>query len=200
MPGGRDAGALCRPKGPVQNISLASVARYHHPHMSGDKISAERWVGFEVKSGTVIIVQFLVPIDGPIDVELDATWKLQTGPRHAAYHVMYERIRGHLHEREIDRVAVMGSAVSGFPAKQVDLDAAELRGVVIAASAAVVPRVVTPTKGSLSRKSSRGKVDYYTEDDAYWKAMIKGGTLRKGSREVAYVVASQARLRSEGAS
>jgi len=151
-----------------------------------------RWVGFDVSSKAVVVVQFGIPPTGPAVVEYDDTWNLQTGSRPVAYQVMYERVRHYLSDRAVDGVAIMGSSVSGHAASGGLLDGAELRGVVGAAAASATKNVISRSKGSLSRGSSRGKVDRYTKDEQYWTKAI-GGKLRKGSRGVAYLVLCEGR-------
>jgi hypothetical protein len=155
-----------------------------------------KWIGLDVASKQVVVVQLFVPEEGPLVVEYDQTWPLQKGARPAAYRVMFDRLANHIRDRKIDAVAIIGSSGSKFAASLGLLESAELRGVVAAAAASVVGSVKLRAKLSLSRASSRGKVDLYTEDDTYWAAALKG-KLRKGSREAAYVVIAEARGSAE---
>lgn len=160
--------------------------------MGAAKKDGQHWVGFDVSSNAVVVVEFHVPTSGAATVEYDDSWGLQTGRRPAAYQVMYDRVGTYLGGKTIDGVAIMGSAPSKFAATGGLLDGAELRGVVAAASAAVTKNVILRSKGSLSRSSNRGKVELYTKDDHYWTESVNG-KLRKGSREIAYLVLREAR-------
>jgi hypothetical protein len=155
--------------------------------VSGKASSSTKWVGFDVSPTQVVVVHLLVPTSGPLKVEADTTWPVQTGARPAAYKVLFDRVAGYLRDRRIDAVALIGSSVSGRAANDALLQGAELRGVVAAAAASVLKEVVVMKKGTMSKTSSRGKVDRYTSDDDYWNAKLDG-TLRKGSREAAYAI------------
>ena len=152
----------------------------------------KQWVGFDVDKGGVTVLHLADTGSGPLTVELDETWPLQKGARSAAYHVMFQRVAGYIRDRSVDAVRVLGSAVSGHPAKLGQLQGAELRGVIMAAAASVVRDVDARSKGDLSNQSERGKVQLYTDDDEYWQAAV-AGTFRKGSREVAYLLLKEAR-------
>jgi hypothetical protein len=67
------------------------------------------------------------------------------------------------------------------------LTSAEVRGVVIAATASVCDvRVVS--KAVISRTYGERKVDEYLQDDGFWDGQTQGGRLRKTSREAAMLL------------
>ncbi len=153
-----------------------------------------QWVGFAVTKDDVVLVQLSLHEDGGVTVENDVTWNLQNGERPPAYYVMFKRVADYVRDRKIDAVVLIGSSVSGHAAKLGLLTGAELRGVVAAAAASVLGRVEVHSKGTLSRASSRGRVDKYVSDESYWVGRIKSGNLRKGSREAAYAVLASAKV------
>ena len=120
-------------------------------------------------------------------LQADQSWKLQEGDRALAYNIMYQRISDYLNENGIERVIVKASAVTTGSMRKAHLHAAELRGVVIAASAAVT-KVNMLAKAHVSRTFGERKVDEYVADDAFWSASVAGKSLRKGSREAAMMI------------
>lgn len=148
---------------------------------------ANRWVGITVSGDKVTLVDADITDSGPIVLLADQSWNLQKGDRADAYHVMYQQISDYLTENGIKRAIVKKSALSTGSTKLSHLNAAELRGVVIAASAAAVKtRMIA--KAHMSRTFGSRKVDEYVADDDFWTAETTGATLRKGSREAAMVL------------
>lgn len=149
----------------------------------------ERWVGFVIVGDVVTVVDVEVPdeADAPVTVIADDTWKLQKGDRAEAYNVMFKRCVNYLKENQIVRVIVKASAVTMGATKLGHLTSAELRGVIIAASASVAS-VRAISKAVISRTYGNRKMDEYLQDDTFWSTMTTGGSLRKNSREAAMVV------------
>lgn len=147
----------------------------------------ERWVGVVVSGDKVTLFDAEVPADGPIVVQADHTLPLQTGDKPAAYRVISQQLGGYLRENGVTKVIAKASALPTGSVKLAHLEAAELRGVVLAAAAAVCD-VATLTKARISRTFGDRKVDEYVADNAFWKANVVGGNLRIGSREAAMLV------------
>jgi hypothetical protein len=97
---------------------------------------------------------------------------------------MHQHIADYAREQGITRAVIKGSAVSLGGTKKAHLEAAELRGVVMAALASVT-RVETESKSRLSRTFGDRKVDEYLRDDNFWSEKVTGSSLRIGSREAA---------------
>jgi hypothetical protein len=120
-------------------------------------------------------------------VNLDQTFKLQQAVRPQAYKRLHDQIVDYLTTNRIDRVVIKGSAVSKSGSGKGHLDAAELRGVVMAAAAAVTT-VSVRTKAQISKTFGARNVDDYVKDDAYWTTAVAGVALKKGSREAALLL------------
>ena len=148
----------------------------------------ERWLGLAVAGEAVTAVEVLVPKTGKLQLQSDNTWKLQTGPRPAAYGVMYQQVADHVRENAVDRVVVKGSALSTGGTKLAHLESAELRGVVMAAAVAHTT-VETLTKAKLSKTFGTRKADEYIKDDDFWDAELDG-SLRAMSKEAALLLLS----------
>jgi hypothetical protein len=147
----------------------------------------DRWLGVVVGSEKVTVVDVTVPAKGPIIIQGDHSWPLQRGERPAAYRVMHQQLGDYAREHGIVRAIVKGSALSRGGTKQAHLEAAELRGVVLAALSDVTETSIA-SKAHISRTFGNRKVDEYLKDDAFWKANVTGGNLRNGSREAAMVL------------
>jgi hypothetical protein len=149
----------------------------------------QRCVGIVVVGKTVTVVDADIPEDAsqPIQIVADATWTLQAGDSPAAYDVMSRRCANYMREHGIKRAYVKASATTRGAATLALLQSAELRGVVIAASASIVS-VRTPAKNHISRNYGDRTVDEYLKDDSFWAAQTSGGKLRKTSREAAMIL------------
>lgn len=71
--------------------------------------------------------------------------------------------------------------------KLAHLTGAEVRGVIVAASASVCPVTVAQT-AVISRTYGGRKFDEYLKDSGFWKAETTGGELRVGSRAGAMIL------------
>lgn len=148
---------------------------------------AERRVGFQVSGDKVVVVDAMVSDDGPIVIQADHSWSLQTGAREDAYHVLYQQVSNYLREHDIKRAVLKGSAANARGMGQAHLDSAEVRGVVIAAARSVCP-VRAVRKASVSKTFGTRKVDAYIKDDDFWAEKVEGVNLRAGSREAALML------------
>lgn len=147
---------------------------------------AERIVGIVVVGETVTVVDAQVPDDNaePITIVADLTWSLQKGDRCPALAVLHQRCTDYLRENGVATVAIKASAVPMGTVKLATLQSAEVRGVVIAASASA-SQVTTLQKALISRTFGDRKVDDYLSDDGFWAGQVKGVKMRKMSREAA---------------
>lgn len=152
----------------------------------------KRWLGLTASKEGVIYVDVGVPDDdGPIVVLADDTWKVQKGDRSAAYSVLHQQCTDYIRENHIERTVVKASAVTGKGmAKLGMLEAAEVRGIVIAAAASFC-EVKQLKKGSVSKTYGDRNVDDYVADDSFWAKNTKGGKLRKMGRETAMLLIAE---------
>lgn len=152
----------------------------------------KRWLGLTASKEGVIYVDVEIPDDdGPIVVLADDTWRVQKGDRSAAYNVLHQQCADYIRENHIERTVVKASAVTGKGmAKLGMLEAAEVRGIVIAAAASVCV-VKQLKKGSVSKTYGDRNVDDYVADDSFWAKNTKGGKLRKMGRETAMLLIAE---------
>jgi hypothetical protein len=149
----------------------------------------ERWLGVVVSGDALVAVDAEVPDAGPLVIQADHSWSLQAGNRAAAYAVMHQQVADYVKEHKVARVVVKASALSQGSTKLAHLRAAELRGVVIAASASIGGVAVGMiAKAAVSRGFGKRKVDDYLQDDDFWADTVKGAKLRIGSREAAMML------------
>ena len=148
----------------------------------------DRWLGIVVGSDTVVAVDAEVPSSGALVIQADHSWSLQAGDRAAAYNVMHQQVADYVREYGIARVIIKASALSQGSTKLAHLQAAEVRGVVMAAAGSVagVTTEAIP-KAHMSRNFGERTIDEYLKDDAFWSGKTKG-PLRKGSREAAMML------------
>jgi hypothetical protein len=150
----------------------------------------ERWVGFAASGASVAMVDAEIPDDEdePIIINADQTWRLQKGDRAEAYNVLYQHCANYVRENGIERAVVKGSAVlGGGGMKLAHLEGAEVRGVIIAASASVCP-VRSVSTAVISRNYGDRKFDEYLKDNRFWSDHTMGGELRIGSRAAAMML------------
>lgn len=150
---------------------------------------SKRLAGLVVSGDDVKVVVAQVPADpsDPISIEYDQTWKLQSGAREPALHMLYQRCASFLQEKQVASVVLKASAPPRSAATLSLLHSAEVRGVVIAAAASVT-EVRSLAKGVISRTYGDRKVDEYLKDDSFWISKISGASLRTGSREAAMLI------------
>lgn len=147
----------------------------------------DRWIGIVVASANIVVVDALVPDIGPIQIQADHSWPLQSGARPAAYSVMHQQVGDYVREHGIQRVVIKATALSTAGTKMSHMEAAELRGVVICSAATVVPTQLV-AKAHMSRTFGSRKVDEYIADSRFWSTEISGAKLRTGSREAAMIL------------
>lgn len=155
---------------------------------------SEKWASFLISGDSVTVVEAIIPDDDddPIEITLDVTWKVQKGNRSEAYEVLYERCRNYLTDGGIDNAVIKASAVAKGLGLSM-LHSAEVRGVIIAASAAA-QTVSIVQKATVTKTYGNRKVDEYLTDNAFWAEQTSGMALRKTSREGAmYIVALRAK-------
>lgn len=136
---------------------------------------------------TVVRMEFEA---GTVSSVSDETWPLQNGHRPLAYQRMYERMLNYLKEHGISHVIVKGSASAQKGLGLSHLEAAELRGVVLAAACASGATVKSTTKSMLSRVFGKRNTDDYLTDNKFWEE--RGlDDIRKGSRETALLILNE---------
>jgi hypothetical protein len=146
----------------------------------------ERWLGIVVSGDRVTSVDAEVPDHGPLILQADQSWSLQAGNRASAYGVMHQRVCDYIREHGITRTVIKASAVSQGGMRKANLDAAELRGVVMCA-AAVASETQCLAKSHISRTFGERNVDDYVADEPFWDSNV-AGALRTGSREAAMLL------------
>lgn len=151
---------------------------------------SERWVGMVVSGDKVTVVDAEVTEKGSLTLQADVTWKLQSGEKPAAYHVLSQQCANYLKENNISKVLIKASATSRAGVKLGHFHSAELRGAVQACAASVC-EVKVISKAALSRNFGERKVDEYAKDDDYWEQHFDGEELRIGSREAAIMLLAE---------
>ena len=113
------------------------------------------------------------------------------GDRASAYRVLHQRFLNYCQEHGVVRAIVKESAVNprGGTTKG-HLEAAEVRGVVISAAAAIATTEVFVAKAKVSKTFGSRKADEYLKDSDFWTDHVDGA-LRVGSREAVLVLRSQ---------
>ncbi|WP_156898224.1 hypothetical protein [Methylocapsa acidiphila] len=147
----------------------------------------ERWVGIAVSGDRITLVDASVETGKPLLIKSDQTLKLQKGDRAAAYAVVHGQVSDYISNHKIGRVVIKASAVSQSGSGKSHLDAAELRGVVMAAAASAT-EVSTIAKAQISKTFGSRKFDEYVRDDGFWTTAIAGVALRAGSRDAALLL------------
>jgi hypothetical protein len=148
----------------------------------------ERRLGLVVSGEVITVVDAQIPDDAdePVEILADHTWRLQAGARPEAYEVMRRICSDYIRENNITRVMIKASEIGGTT-KLAHLESAELRGVIVCASAAV-STVGVVRKSVVSRTFGDRKVDEYLKDDDFWAQNTEGGRLRRASREAAMLL------------
>jgi hypothetical protein len=149
---------------------------------------SQKIAGIVVSSTSVQLV-ILDEDNGDFELSSQLTLNLQVGSRAAAYRVIHNQLQDQLRQADIACTCVKGSAVSMGGTKKAHLEAAELRGVVMAAAAGVC-EVRSVSKSATSRNFGGRSVDEYMKDDAFWSGR-QLDSIKKGMREAAFVAISQ---------
>jgi hypothetical protein len=151
----------------------------------------ETWVGFVASGKSVIVVGAKIPDDerNPIEILYDQTWPIQegVGARPSGYNVLYQQCLNHLNGCKADKAVIKASATSRSGMGKAHLDGAEVRGVITAAAAAIVP-VNVVAQAHISKTYGGRKVEEYVKDDQFWAQNTSGGKLRTGSRVAAMLL------------
>lgn len=143
-----------------------------------------------VRGVQVDLVDALIKRAGPIFVNRDLSWKLSSRNRPAAYARLYQEIVSYLSEQQIEQVLFRGVDVFRSMTKS-HLEAAELRGVILAAIAAHGP-MFSLVPSEVEKMLDQGKLHDVIDDDAFWRSAATGAAVRKRSREAAaLLVAAQ---------
>ncbi len=149
----------------------------------------EKWMGITVSGDKLSIVTLEYDNESIIAVD-EMTWQLQKGEaRPAGYRFMLERVCNYVTEKAIQIVVIKGSSVARQGMSRAHLVTAELRGVVMAATAQPGVAVKVLDKGVVSKTFGKRKVDEYLDDDTFWAEHLDNQvTIKKGSREAALFV------------
>lgn len=149
----------------------------------------DRWLGISAASKDIILVGFEFEADGSIALLNDEKWGLHrdlTIP--AAYNVMFERIKNYVVAEKFSKVVIQGTTVNPRSTGLSHLEAAQLRGVVIASAATAIGDVEIMSKITVSKKFGKRKTNEYVDDDSYWDKLIDDAKLNKYSRETAMML------------
>ncbi|WP_119069782.1 hypothetical protein [Aggregatilinea lenta] len=149
---------------------------------------SETWIGITVSGSDITLVNLQFGNNDECVLNDDLTWSLQKGERAAAYAVMYSTVLNYLKENSIDKVVIKKSALSREGINQSHLDAAELRGVVMAAAAKSSCETRVISKAHASRTFGKRNTDEYVKDEIFWTDKSLVPKLRKGSREAAFLI------------
>lgn len=63
----------------------------------------KRWAALMVSRDKVAVVEAEIPASGPLVLQADATWKLQSSDRPSAYHVLSQQCADDLREYNINK-------------------------------------------------------------------------------------------------
>jgi len=147
-------------------------------------------LGVTVSSDDAHLVLLTKRSNGDFILEDQVTMNLQAGPRPAAYNTIHGQFKDYAEHNAVECVCIKGSAVSHGGTKQAHLHAAELRGVLQAAAIAAETEVRLVSKGVVSRRPGKRKVDDYLKDNAFWTG-LNLSPVKKGLREAAFVAISE---------
>lgn len=147
---------------------------------------AKRWMGIAVSGNKAVLVTAIEEAGKPLEIVADDTVDLHSGDRAAAYKIMYDRVSDRVAHDKVDDVFIKASAwMSGM--KVAHLEAAELRGVVIAA-AGTGAEVHIVSSAQISKTFGKRKFEEYVKDDSFWTGNVSGAKLRSGSRSAALLM------------
>jgi hypothetical protein len=142
--------------------------------------------GFGITSSGVDALILRRERGGQFTLQEQQTFELQSGDRPAAYARLHQQICDFVEQRKVECACMKESVVSLGGTKKNHLLAAEIRGVVQGAAAAIT-EVRLVNKASASRNFGSKKVDDYLKDDQFWSDLGLEN-LPKGKREAAFSV------------
>lgn len=148
---------------------------------------AKVWMGVSVSGNKAVLVTAIEEDGKPLEIVADDTIDLHSGDRAEAYKIMHDRVSDRVAHNKVEDVYIKASAVSMSGMKLAHLEAAELRGVVIAAAGVSAKVHVVPT-AHISRTFGKRKFEEYLKDDSFWSPKISGAKLRSGSRPAALIL------------
>jgi hypothetical protein len=155
-----------------------------------NNLMSQKLAGIKVSGDSLQVVVLAQDAAGDFTLVDQSTLELQDGDRPAACHTVHGQLIDYLKHKKVDHACIIGSAVMpGHSAKLALLHSAELRGVAMAAAAAVADTKLA-TKSNISRTWGDRKFEEYIRDDDFWEE-IDVPDLKKGMREAALVVISQ---------
>jgi hypothetical protein len=130
----------------------------------------------------IVVLNFALDMEHP-QVEEDSAWKLPSGHRPEAYHVLYGRIENLLKRFPEATVGIIASQTTGLTANIGILHTAEIRGVISVASYRSNASVFLIDMQAESKKI--GKITKEWEaDDLYWEELLSK-QIAKGRRRAA---------------
>ncbi len=147
----------------------------------------KRWLGISVSGDKVTLVEATFEQGESLIIVGDRTLKLQSGDRSVAYKTLHGQVADYVEHVNLDRVVIKASALSRAGMKKAHLEAAELRGVVMAAAATNADVTAIGT-AQISKNYGARKFDDYLQDDSFWTTKVSGVDLRKGSRDAAMLL------------
>jgi hypothetical protein len=151
---------------------------------------AQKLAGIKVSGDSLQVVVLSQDAAGDFTLMDQSTLELQDGERAEAFHTLHGQLVDYLKHKNVEHTRIIGSAVMpGRSATLALLQSAELRGVAMAAAAAVTDTKLA-TKSSISRTWGDRKFEEYIKDDEFWDDLTVPD-LKKGMREAALVVISQ---------
>jgi hypothetical protein len=150
---------------------------------------AKTLAGMVVSSSDVDVVILNLDNAGQFEIVSQAPIKIQVGNRPEGYRIIHEQLQDQLQAAGVECACVKASAVSLGGTKKAHLEAAELRGVVLAA-AALICEVRSVSKSATSRTFGDRGVDEYLKDNPFWDGLGLA-SLKKGMREAAFTAISQ---------
>lgn len=146
----------------------------------------KRWMGVAVSGTKAVLVTAIEESGMPLEIVADDTVDLHSGDRAAAYKIMHDRVSDRVVHNKVDEVFIKASAwTTGM--KLSHLEAAELRGVIIAA-AGTSAKVHIVSSAQISKTFGARKFDDYVKDKAFWPTRVSGVKLREGSKAAALLM------------
>ncbi|MES2903033.1 MAG: hypothetical protein V4696_02505 [Pseudomonadota bacterium] len=143
-------------------------------------------MGIAVSGAKAVLVTAVEEAGKPLEIVADDTIDLHSGDRAEAYKIIHDKVSDRVAHNKVNDVFIKASAwTSGM--KLAHLEAAELRGVVIAA-AGTSAKVHTVSSAQITKTFGKRKFEDYVKDDSFWPPNISGVKLRSGSRPAALLL------------